>query len=62
MLSELSPVHDLFGHSVDECYVAIDELCHVLVAGRNEYVQAIFASLLAKRADNVIGFHPLDAQ
>ena len=42
--------------------MAIDELCHVLVAGRNEYVQAIFASLLAKRADNVIGFHPLDAQ
>ena len=55
-------VHVGVGHGVDQCHLLIDELRHVLVAGRYQHLHTGFGGGAAQGADHVIRFDALDAQ
>ena len=50
------------GHRVDQRDVAVDQLCHVLVAGRDNSVERLRCGLLGQRADDIVGLDALDNQ
>ena len=55
-------VENGFGHCIDERDMVVDELCHVLVTRRDEYVQPAFGAPYAQRSDHVVGLNALDTQ
>ena len=45
-------------HGVDQCYVLVDQLRQILVAGRDDDFDALCRRLPRQRADDVIGLDP----
>ena len=58
----LSAIQDRATHRVDQRDVLIDQLRHVLIAGRDQYLLAAAAGAARERADHVIGFDARHAQ
>ena len=53
-------VQDAVVHRVHEGHVVVDELCEILVAGRNQDVEILRGSLAAQSTDDIVGFDTLD--
>ena len=49
-------------HRVDQRDALVDELCHVLVAGRDQHLLARRRGALRQRADDIVRFDANDAQ
>ncbi len=62
LLLHASAVERRVAHRVDERDVLVDELRHVLVAGRDHRLLAGGRRLACERADHVVGLDALDAQ
>ena len=55
-------IERLVRHRVDERYLGIDELRHILVAGRNHGAHAAQRRLARKRPDHIVGLDPVHDQ
>ena len=49
-------------HGIDQRHMLIDQLCHVLVTGRNDRFNALPGGLAGQRTDDVVGLHIRDLQ
>ncbi|MNN27557.1 hypothetical protein D3C81_1410960 [compost metagenome] len=55
-------IHHAAGHGVDQGYMAVHQLRHVLVARRNDHRPALRRTAARQGPDHIVGFHAFDAQ
>ena len=53
-------VHGGVGHGINQRYMAVHQLRHVLIAGRYHYLLIVLHRLCRQRADHVVGFDTFD--
>ncbi len=53
-------VENRAGHCVDEGDVVANELCQILVAGRNNRIQSVRVCQSGERGDDIVGFNAVD--
>ena len=62
LLDHTIRIHNRIRHGVDQRYVLIDQLRHVLVAGGDDGRYARFTCLSTERANDIVGLDSLDHQ
>ncbi len=62
LLAHFRPVVDCVGHRVNQSYMTVYQLRHVLVAGGDQYIHVGGSGARRQRADDVVGLHSLHHQ